>query len=822
MNIITKKGNGGTLEGFASRPTKSGGEESRVNASWGRALDHGNFRITADWYRQSELNKGSRDYFRCGQQYIFDPTTGARRDIVDPRTGTYHCSDLLWGQVWLYDYAKFYHNGTTNIPGTSPHLAQYDYDGNLANFIPGYASDPTNPDWLGTPPGWFPVEYDRASDALSNANSPFQQASSLIPKVERTTLYSDSDYKIADHVTAYAEALFNRRKTTVNSYRQFWTYMYNSDSADLGYSSNPLAAGWTGAQWLSPTPITNRAGSFIDVKYERFVAGLRGDAGKSWTWDVSFQYSYSDGAYTDDQIYNDAIAPSSIFSPYFVLGSCVGTVTAVRGVPCLDVPWLDPQFLAGNVSADVAAFLFGKETGHTKYTQWTLESYTTGKIADLPTGPLNVAIGAQYQSDSINDTPGPITLSSNAWGTTTSGITKGDQKTKAVFAEIAVPLLHDLPGVKNLELNGSVRYTNVDTYGGDTTYKAGLAWQVMPSFKIRLNQGTSFRSPALYELYLADQTSFLTQSRIDPCITWGAAVVAGTIPQRVADNCAAAGFAPDYTGGTVTATIITGGGLGVLKAETSKSRTAGFVWHPSFADINLSVDYFDIDVSNEVSQLGAKQIVFGCYNSLFFPNDPLCKLFDRSGINMGVDNVHDSYINIADQKERGYDVELTYQTQLGPGKLTIASQNTFKTRDLQALFADTVTDTNGQFGNPKWVGNLNLSYETGPWEYYYGLDLIGPVSNEAHYGGNTATYRGETVRVVLKADSVIYHAVSVTRDFTTADVKATLGVANLADKKPPQVTTLNLGELDTQGNAAFYTQYDWIGRRFFLNLKKTF
>jgi iron complex outermembrane recepter protein len=78
------------------------------------------------------------------------------------------------------------------------------------------------------------------------------------------------------------------------------------------------------------------------------------------------------------------------------------------------------------------------------------------------------------------------------------------------------------------------------------------------------------------------------------------------------------------------------------------------------------------------------------------------------------------------------------------------------------------------------------------------------------------------VRVVLKADSVIYHAVSVTREFKTAGVKATLGVANVADQKPPQVTTLNLGELDTQGNSAFYSQYDWVGRRFFLNLKKSF
>jgi len=137
---------------------------------------------------------------------------------------------------------------------------------------------------------------------------------------------------------------------------------------------------------------------------------------------------------------------------------------------------------------------------------------------------------------------------------------------------------HNLPAVKDLTLNGSLRHTNVASFGGDTTYKLGLAWQIAPSFKVRLNQSTSFLSPALFELYLADQTSFLSQSRIDPCVLWGDALNAGTINQRIADNCAADGPAPDYPGGNITATIHSQGGYGRLKAETSRSKTAGFVW----------------------------------------------------------------------------------------------------------------------------------------------------------------------------------------------------------------------------------------------------
>src|SRR5690606_32002628 len=122
----------------------------------------------------SELQKGDRDYFSCGEQYIFNPDTGERRDVIDPRTGRPACRDLLWGHVWLYDYQ----GPGGNVPSAQ---AQFDYDGDLGQYIPGYAVDPNNPDFLVTPPGWFPVNYDRTSDGVANADHPFQDGSSLIP-----------------------------------------------------------------------------------------------------------------------------------------------------------------------------------------------------------------------------------------------------------------------------------------------------------------------------------------------------------------------------------------------------------------------------------------------------------------------------------------------------------------------------------------------------------------------------------------------------------------------------------------------------------------
>ena len=75
--------------------------------------------------------------------------------------------------------------------------------------------------------------------------------------------------------------------------------------------------------------------------------------------------------------------------------------------------------------------------------------------------------------------------------------------------------------------------------------------------RVRASSGTSFRTPALYELYLADQTSFTGQRRVDPCIRWGTNLADGSISQRLADNCAADGIAPDFTGAPISATIVT-------------------------------------------------------------------------------------------------------------------------------------------------------------------------------------------------------------------------------------------------------------------------
>jgi iron complex outermembrane receptor protein len=266
----------------------------------------------------------------------------------------------------------------------------------------------------------------------------------------------------------------------------------------------------------------------------------------------------------------------------------------------------------------------------------------------------------------------------------------------------------------------------------------------------------------------------------------------------------------------------------LLEAETSTSTSIGLIWQPEFAGLSVSVDYFDIDVRDEVDKLSPDIILSECYESDFgfaFGNsEPLCRLFDRTSVNFGVDNVRDSFLNIAQQTNRGIDYALQYDTDAGNvGDWTFELRATRTIEDTRALFADTVEDLNGLVGDPEWVGNIKLSLLRGPWSFYYSGNWVGETDSTRDNGKTTVTYRSMEYNAMLGTDDVFYHNLSVGYDWESTGLSALIGIANIANEDPPQITTQATADLyDTIGNVPFYTQYDWYGRRIFANLSYSF
>ncbi|WP_165793513.1 TonB-dependent receptor domain-containing protein [Hyphococcus luteus] len=885
VNIITKRDTDGVeFDFFGSQPFKSGGEEYRASATWGKTFDRGHLLISGDYYKRKELARGQRPkYLECGEERIFDSPGGNRVDLVDPRTGNYKCSDdLPWGHIWIYDlhyydydygylYGGLTNNPNSNIPGSGPGVVtkfQYNYAGdNLQNYIPALAPPRDGSD-LTVPDGFFPVEYDPISYALFNQQSPFIPEVTVIPETTRYTAYLDGAFEITDNVEVYGEFLFNRRETYQNSWVQFWDFGVTSDPGPVitnfwglpgGNPFNPS----TGPYLTSATPITNHADASQQVDYFRGVGGFRGefDSGglKGWAWDVYSQYSRSKGLYRNDQIYKDSIQYQYDIGYGYYPDGCEGYVTPVSQKECVTIDWWDPELLRGNIPQNVRNYLFGTEEGKTIYTQAYVEGILTGNVVELPAGPLGAAFGATFRKDSLDDLPGHITYAenpyydpsdpdsqefiNNSWTGSASGNTVGSSKTLEFFGELSIPLLRDIPGIEYFEVGVAGRHTDVSTVAGTAqTWKVSANWVVTDWLRLGGTMGTSFRAPALFELYLADQTYFEGQRVIEPCAGWGEALARGDISQQLADNCAAEGVPDNYTAGAISSTIITSGGLGELEPETSKAKTASVTVFldpilPEKTKASIRADYFDIEVNGEIAQLGPANILYGCLSSNFYPDDPLCELYERNGqgnVN-SIATVTDQFINVNSQKNRGLDFTVRIDQEL-PGELgdlQILSQMTVQLKDTIALFEGTIEDINGEEGEPKFTGDLNIRWDKGDWSALWSIDYFGRTSDLADFReesgldsacGVTDILHDGPYCVDVVAERTIYHSVSLSKSFMDDQFKVIFGVANVFDKEPPRVSEYgaNYSSITNLGAVPYQSQYDFVGRRAFLNLKAAF
>src|SRR3546814_3771120 len=140
-----------------------------------------------------------------------------------------------------------------------------------------------------------------------------------------------------------------------------------------------------------------------------------------WRWEVYGQYSKSIGRYRSEQILQDVYDTGNEQGTQFA-GSCVGQVTPISGKQCIDLPWMDPYFLRGEMTPEQVNFLFEWEEGKTVYTQKTIEGTVSGKLFDLPAGPVSIALGINGREDRINDVPGEIQSDGQRWGSSASGI----------------------------------------------------------------------------------------------------------------------------------------------------------------------------------------------------------------------------------------------------------------------------------------------------------------------------------------------------------------------------------------------------------------
>lgn len=792
VNVITRKDFDGAEFMVTGRaPFIGGGENFSVSLANGWNFDTGNIAVAAEYFQHEPLRYGDRDYLRCSEDLIWD-ANGNRIDRADRSilagTRWAGCNNLLQNAV---DDAI---TGVRYVP---------DPNGNTIGLIPGYVptviTNMLHPDGAGH------------NQVL---NSPLWDDMYVIDRQERMNLFGTASFSLGS-INWDTEVLANRRTTETSRMRQFFPLIGGATSPlpAYTYTDNPdFVAPVPGgiARPIMPFPSKQE----VEVDYFYVNTGLDGLIGgtDSWAWAGNVSYSRSSGDYNVLSILKSLSGDADPSLAPWVQGRA----------PTFD--YFQPCALNGECMDELTQAIGRWHQGNTIYEQIVVNAMVTGELFQMPAGPVAAALGTEFREFSINDQPSELEQTSELWGQSSAVVTKGRDKVHEVFTEIEFPLLSGMTGAEDVRLNVSGRWFDYDVIDeSDYVWKAGLSWQLVPSVRLRATKGTSYRAPGLYEMFLGDQTSFVGQTAIDPCIRWGE-----SNNPTLRENCAAAGIPDDYaaTGGSgSSAEQFTGGAGASLNPETSTALTAGIIWTPDFMPISVAVDYFEYEVRDQITQLTAAAIMQGCYTAQVYPNN-FCTMFQRNSPTHPtapnkIEEVQSTYVNINNQRVRGYDLLVRYEDEFAIGTLEVEGQFTYMTEDFARLFAPGAGDgfltneRNGDISRPKLVGNVRIGLTRNDWSYMWGMDYVGgtralDVADHIVYqmpaGSDPNAFRD------VWAESRLYHHLSLR--YEQPKWSMLVGVRNVLDAKPPSIST-GTGDSRYGNTPAFATQYDLYGRSLF-------
>ncbi len=223
----------------------------------------------------------------------------------------------------------------------------------------------------------------------------------------------------------------------------------------------------------------------------------------------------------------------------------------------------------------------------------------------------------------------PITASQNVW---------------EVALETNVPVIKDVPLIRNFDLNLAGRYTNYSVSGSVQTWKIGFNWGVDDSLRFRGTTSIDIRAPTLDDLF---RPATLLQNVFNGDLHFPA----GSPLQN-------------YT------TTYSSQGNPKLVPEVSRTYTLGAVWTPDFVPgLTMSLDYYRLHLANAIGSIAPGNTIQALCESSggtsIYCNNyerPL-PFSDRTAANQ-VTRLYTFNLNTASTSTEGWDFETNYGWQM--------------------------------------------------------------------------------------------------------------------------------------------------------------
>ena len=393
------------------------------------------------------------------------------------------------------------------------------------------------------------------------------------------------------------------------------------------------------------------------------VGGIKGDLGSSWNYEVSVNYgqlkerteilnnldtqrmllamdAVRDPA-TGKIVCRSQIDPSAAFGGTTYFNSYYYGNDGIHGP-------FDPNFqqrlnndvaactpvnvLGGQFTDAQKAYLLRNTVSHGKTQLFDATAFISGdtsKFFNLPGGPIGIVLGGEYRTNNLAYDQDPQVQLGYTFYNAIPTFKAPKQKVKEAFGEIRIPIVKDIPFLRELEVDGAARVSNYNTGSTGTVWawNANLIYSPLPGLRFRGNIARAVRAPNQSELFTPFGQNFSLLA--DPCDVdnVGAALQAAL---RIASHRA---FRPDssiYSAQYTNSLPFLSGGNTALQAEVSNSITLGGVFTPRFIPgFSVSVDYYNIRVSKAIQSLSAQFILNQCVD-LATINNPFCGFFTRA------------------------------------------------------------------------------------------------------------------------------------------------------------------------------------------------
>lgn len=536
----------------------------------------------------------------------------------------------------------------------------------------------------------------------------FAEYNLLLTPNTRKSVYAQSRFDLTDATTWYFRALYNNRKSTnqaaaepfflgVAAPTNFWadnavwsaSNPFNPFGIDLVGGDNFILGGY---RPLEGGP--RRFQQDVDTFYVGTGFEGRIDLGRSpLFWDVNLAHGTNKATQTNFGSYN---------ARRLALG--LGDPAACAAEPnCVPVNLIGPNALTPEMLAYIQPVL--RDSSENRLTLFTAN--LSGDLFDLPAGTVAYATGLEHRRYSASYRPDGLTIAGEYNGVP-SLPTRGEYDVSEAYVEFNVPLLADVAFARSLDLSLAGRYSDYSTFGGETTAKAGLRWQVSDEFLLRGTWAEGFRAPTVGELFAS--ASGFDKVLTDPCSNVSAALAA---------NCAALGVPDGYVQPNPQISIQTGGNT-ELNPEQAESVSAGLVWSPAFASgaawserLDVEVTWFKHRITDAIQARDAEIQLNLCVQTL----DPrFCDGITRNALG-AIDGFANQLTNIGRIETRGFDFDVFWTLpETNHGRYRISWRTTLVDRYFAidqdgARQSGAVGVESGDAGIPKWSSNLSVDWD---------------------------------------------------------------------------------------------------------------